>query len=87
MSDRGESTELRRLDAGDPMAVARMMRESMGPFGPDQAARSLITTVWRMLPEGERAPERVEAEVRRLLERALGEYVEDGRAFGFDEGG
>ena len=72
MSDRGESTELRRLDAGDPMAVARMMRESMGPFGPDQAARSLITTVWRMLPEGE---------------RALGEYVEDGRAFGFDEGG
>ena len=71
----------------DPNAVARMMREHMGPFGADQAARSLVTTFWRMLPEGERTPERVEAEVRRLLERTLTEYQEDSCAFGFEAEG
>ena len=87
MTNEGERPRLERLDIGQSISMAGAMRASMGPCGPDGAARSLISTVWRMLPEDARSPERVEAESRRLLDRALAEYQEDSRAFGFESEG
>lgn len=68
-------------------SLTQHMRENMGPFGADQSVRQAIMTCWRMLPEESRTPERVEQEVRRLLERALSEFREDSAAFGFSGGG
>jgi hypothetical protein len=63
--------------------MARHMRETNGPFGPDQAIRQAILNCWRMLPEDRRGPQAVEAEVRRLMDRALREFAEDAAAYGF----
>jgi hypothetical protein len=61
------------------------MREMLGPLGVDQAVRQAITQCWMMLPEDERSPERVEKEIRRLVQRALEDMQEDAAAFGFSK--
>jgi|GEM_PF-1667801 hypothetical protein len=72
-----------------PVEVKRIapppMREMLGPLGVDQAVRQAITQCWMMLPEDERSPERVEKEIRRLVQRALEDMQEDAAAFGFSK--
>ena len=65
---------------GDPQ---RAMREMFGPGGVDQQVRQAISTCWMMLPPQRRNPEAVAAEVRRIVERALGNLAEDAAVFGF----
>lgn len=61
---------------------AEHMRQFMGPFGPDNAMRQALTTIWQYLPDGARTPDRLEQEARRLLERALQSLRDDQAAFG-----
>lgn len=83
--EKGEQTK----SATGPVAVKRIapppMREMLGPLGVDQAVRTAITQCWMMLPESERSPERVEKEIRRLVQRALEDMKEDAAAFGFSK--
>jgi hypothetical protein len=66
---------------GDPKSA---MREMFGPSGVDQQVRAAISTCWMMLPADKRTPEAVAHEVRRIVERALGNLTEDAAAFGFN---
>jgi hypothetical protein len=67
--------------AADPDAAAKW-QEFMGPQAVDQAVRQAITTCWMLLPEGKKTVAAVEAEIRRLVERALQNLKEDAQAFG-----
>ena len=63
--------------------TSSLMRESSGPFAVDSSIRNAIGTCWRMLPEADRSPDRVEAEVLRIVRRALDDFKADVAAFGF----
>lgn len=84
-----EGNEEQAKPATGPVEVKRIapppMREMFGPLGVDQAIRQAITQCWMMLPESERSPERVEKEIRRLVQRALEDMKEDAVAFGFSK--
>ncbi len=58
------------------------MREALGPHALDQAIRQAISICWMLLPEGKKSVEAVEAEVRRVVDRALKDLREDAAAFG-----
>lgn len=57
-----------------------------GPQAVDQAVRHAIATCWMMMPEGKKNPEAVEAEIRRVVDRALQNLREDCQAFGICKG-
>ncbi|HLF08453.1 MAG TPA: hypothetical protein VI789_03800 [Dehalococcoidia bacterium] len=67
----------------EPSQMATVMRETSGPFGVDNSVRNAISTCWRTFPENDRSPERVEAEVLRIVRRALDDFKADAAAFGF----
>ena len=54
----------------------------MGPQMVDQTIRQAISCCWMMIPEEKRSIAAVEAEVRRIFERALKDLREDSGAFG-----
>lgn len=58
------------------------MRDMFGPSAVDQAIRAAISQCWMMLPEDRKHVDAVEAEIRRLVDRALSNLREDARAFG-----
>jgi hypothetical protein len=58
------------------------MRSVSGPQAVDQAIREAIATCWMMLPDDKRSVDAVEAEIRRLTDRALKEFREDASVFG-----
>ena len=60
------------------------MRQMFGPHGVDQAVGQAITTCWMMLPDDKRTIANVEAEIRRIVDRALANLKEDAKAFGID---
>jgi hypothetical protein len=60
----------------------KSMREFLGPQAVDNAVRQAISTCWMILPEGKRNVAAVEAEVRRVVERALANLRDDASAFG-----
>ena len=67
-----------RIDTGDSEGMAN-------PFGPgatDAMVRQAIQTCWMSMSEEKRTVEHVEAEIRRLVERALKDLREDADAFG-----
>lgn len=76
------------------MVVQRIPSGKDGPdmaklFGPgmvDQQLRQAIQTCWWSLPKAKRTVAGVEAEIRRLVERALKDMREDAAAFGMDQG-
>ena len=76
-----------RVTAGirpiEPSQMASVMRESMDPFAVDSSIRNAISTCWRTLPDNDRSPDRVEAEVLRIVRRALDDFKADVAAFGF----
>ncbi|MFO0898461.1 MAG: hypothetical protein U0836_13650 [Pirellulales bacterium] len=54
-------------------------------FGPnmvDTQVRQALQTCWMMLPAGKKSLDGLEAEFRRLVDRALRDAREDGEAFG-----
>ena len=63
--------------------TSSLMRETSGPFAVDSSIRNAISTCWRTLPEGDRSPDRVEAEILRIVRRALDDFKADVAAFGF----
>jgi hypothetical protein len=63
------------------------MREWSGPQAVDQAIRGAIATCWMMLPADQKSAAVVEAQIRRLVDRALRDFREDCQAFGFGSPG
>ena len=53
-----------------------------GPGHVDAMLRQAIQTCWMAMPEGKRTVAHVEAEVRRLLDRAIKNMKEDADTFG-----
>jgi hypothetical protein len=68
-----------------PEEAAKAFHEMMGPQAVDQAVRQAIATCWMILPQGRKSVDAVEAEVRRIVERALQNLREDAKAFGIPE--
>ncbi len=73
------------FDANDPGAV-RKLREVFGPGQPDQLVRQAIQVCWMMLPEGRQTADELEAQFRRVAERALKDFREDAAQFGLGIG-
>lgn len=67
---------------GDEEENIEGMHEMMGPGQADQQIRQAIQFCWMSLPKGRRTVDEVEAQVRRIVDRALGDFREDGQAFG-----
>jgi len=63
----------------------KKMRSMFGPQQVDQMIRQAISICWMMLPEGKRKAEAVEAEIRRIVDRALKDLREDATAFGITD--
>lgn len=70
--------------SGDPESGDRM-RSLMGPGQVDEQVRQTILTAWMSLPEDKRAVAEVERVVRQILERALENFREDAKTFGWGE--
>lgn len=66
---------------GDPENGGEMMRRMFGPQAVDNAIRQAISTCWMVLPDDKRTPENVEAEIRRVVDRALANFRDDAQAF------
>jgi hypothetical protein len=69
-------------DGANPEEDRKSMREFLGPQAVDNAVRQAISTCWMILPEDRRTVAAVEAEVRRVVERALANLRDDASAFG-----
>jgi hypothetical protein len=61
------------------------MRDMMGPGMVDQSIRHAISHCWMIMPEDRKTPERVAAEIRRIVERALKDFQDDATAFGMEK--
>jgi hypothetical protein len=70
-----------QFDKNDPSMNEKIMK-MIGPEAPDQMIRQVICLCRMMLPEEKRTVAGVEAEVRRLVERALKDLRDDATAFG-----
>jgi hypothetical protein len=66
----------------DPEKAGKAMRDMLGPQAVDNAIRQAIATCWMIMPESKKNVESVEAEIRRIMERALKSLKEDASAFG-----
>jgi hypothetical protein len=60
-------------------------RDMFGPHQVDQLVRQSISMCWMALPRERRSLSAVEAEMRRLMERALRDMKEDAQAFGMGD--
>jgi hypothetical protein len=72
--------------AEDPDKLREMMETTLGPQAIDRQIRQAIFFCWAMLPKERRTVAAVEAEIRRLVDRALANVKEDGQAFGIPLG-
>ena len=59
-------------------------REMIGPTDIDSMIRNAVSMCWSVMPAETRTLQRVEAEIRRLVDRALKDMIEDAKAFGID---
>lgn len=71
-------------DSGEesPEDSGSAMRSMFGPQAVDNAIRQAITTCWMILPANKKSVAAVEAEIRRVVERALVNLRDDATAFG-----
>ncbi|MCY3022008.1 MAG: hypothetical protein NTW87_23600 [Planctomycetota bacterium] len=72
---------------GDPKKGREQMMAFMGPQAVDHAVRSAINLCWMMLPDEKKNIDNVEAEIQRLVERALKDLRADCQAFGIPAAG
>ncbi len=70
----------------DPDKLRETMGAALGPQAIDHQIRQAISFCWAMLPKERRNIPAVEAEIRRIVDRALANLREDGRAFGIPQG-
>jgi hypothetical protein len=56
--------------------------QALGPHHVDQTIRQAISTCWMMPPQEKKSVAGLEAEIRRVVERALKNLREDAAAFG-----
>jgi hypothetical protein len=68
------------LGEGDD--AAERMAKLFSPAQIDQMIRQAIQFCWMGLPSERRSTDEVEAQVRRIVERALRDFREDREAFG-----
>lgn len=68
--------------AAMPVGVAP--RLALGPHAADNALRQALSMCWSILPDDRKNVAEAEAELRRLLERALRDFKEDAKAFGME---
>jgi hypothetical protein len=68
------------FNGGDPEG-AKNLRDMMGPHAVDQQIRQAVSMCWLLLPDGKKSIEAVEAEIRRLVDRALKDLKEDATRF------
>jgi hypothetical protein len=66
----------------DPQQASKAMRAMFGPQAVDSAMRQAVSTCWMMLPDGKKNVASLEAEIRRIFERAIENLKEDAAAFG-----
>jgi hypothetical protein len=69
-----------RIGEGDD--AAERMTQMFGPAQIDQMIRQAIQFCWMELPKERRSTDEVEAQVCRIVERALRDFREDCEAFG-----
>ena len=69
----------------NPEETSRAMRDMFGPQAVDQAVRQAISTCWMVLPDDKKNVTSVEAEIRRIVDRALENLREDSKAFGISD--
>jgi len=69
-------------EGDNPEEAKKAMRDLLGPQAVDQAIRQAISTCWMMLSEKKKNVATVEAELRRVVDRALANLKEDASAFG-----
>jgi hypothetical protein len=69
-------------DEPDPEKAKQAMRDMMGPQVVDNGIRQAITMCWMMLPDDRKNVAEVEAEIRRLVDRALQNLKDDASSFG-----
>jgi hypothetical protein len=73
-------------DKANREEAAKAWHDMMGPQAVDLTVRQAIATCWMVLPQGRKSVEAVEAEIRRIVERALKDLREDAQAFGIPPG-
>ena len=61
------------------------MAAMFGPAQVDQAIRQAIQFCWMGLPKDRRTADELEAQIRRIVDRALKDFRDDSRAFGIGE--
>jgi hypothetical protein len=59
----------------------KAMRDMMGPGAVDQMVRHAVSQCWMLMPAARKTPQAVADEVRRIVERALRDLLEDAAAF------
>ena len=67
---------------GDGEDAIERMAEVFGPAQIDHMIRQAVQFCWMGLPKERRSVEGVEAQIRRIVERALRDFREDRQAFG-----
>jgi hypothetical protein len=70
------------FSCGEGEDAAERMAEMFGPAQIDHMIRQAVQFCWMGLPKERRSAEEVEAQIRRIVERALRDFREDRRAFG-----
>jgi hypothetical protein len=60
---------------------AERMSDLMGPGQIDQQIRQALQFCWMSLPKERRTLDELESQVRRIFERAMRDFREDGEAF------
>jgi hypothetical protein len=63
-------------DATEPMAAM------FGPSQVDHTIRQAIQFCWMGLPKARRTQDELEAQIRRIVDRALRDFKEDAQVFG-----
>lgn len=58
------------------------MRSLFGPGQVDQGVRHAMQMCWMMLPEGKKTVDELEAQMRRIVDRAIRDLRDDAAAFG-----
>ena len=73
------------MGAGEADVDWGAFRQMMGPGHVDQLVRQAIMSCWMAMPKEKKSAGCLEAEMRRIVERALRDAREDAQAFGISE--
>ncbi len=72
------------FDSNDPDA-GKTMRQMFGPGQVDQQIRQAIHLCWMMLPDDRKTVDELEKQMRRIIDRAFRDLLEDSEQFGLEK--